>query len=304
MLVRHSDAPGLDANRIILHVLAQRDASYLLAHGEEIISEQDAQKILEMAEARKTGMPLAYVLGEADFFGRTFAVTQDVLIPRPDTEALIEKALEYIKVRHAGLRPGIHVDSGSRAGMTEKKEIVIADLCTGSGIIAITLALELQDSAYNLQHTTYDIVATDISDKALAVAKQNAKQHGVADRIEFLQGDMLEPIKNKKIDLLVSNPPYVPSEELASIYLSLHRERTEERVSDRANDETLIPSFSLSREKVPTTQETRGLLFEPQIALDGGEDGLKFVNQIKEYAQKNNTLAIIETVGGKIATFP
>ena len=238
-----SDAPDLDADRILLHVLNKQDASYLIAHSNEIISEQNLQTILDMVEKRKTGMPLAYILGHADFYGRTFLVTSDVLVPRPDTELLIDRALEYVK-----------------NNFSDKKEITIADICTGSGIIAITLALELPDTR---------LIATDISSAALEIAQQNAEKHDVADRIEFLQGDMLSPTSNKHIDLIVSNPPYLPAEALA---------------------------------KAGRAVETTGLLFEPRIALDGGEDGLKFVNQIIEFSQENNIPAIIETVGGEIIT--
>jgi release factor glutamine methyltransferase len=93
----YSDAPELDAQRIILHVLEKRDASYLISHAEETLTVEQEKNILSMTNIRKTGMPLAYILGEADFYGRTFIVNKDVLVPRPDTELLIEKALEYIQ---------------------------------------------------------------------------------------------------------------------------------------------------------------------------------------------------------------
>ena len=223
-----------------------------------------------MANRRKTGMPLAYILGEVDFFGRTFIVTPDVLIPRPDTEALIEKALEYI-IRHAGLRPGIH------------EEITIADICTGSGIIVITLALELEKlmQLKANEAKSYRFIATDISPAAIAIAKQNAQNHGVADTIEFIEGDMLDPFdfaqgKPHKIDLIVSNPPYIQTSELDAIY---------------SPQQPYLPHFNAKRWNV-------GLLFEPRIALDGGPDGQKFVNQIKT----SGIPAIIETTGGAIIT--
>jgi release factor glutamine methyltransferase len=238
----YSDAPELDAQRIILHVLEKRDASYLISHAEETLTVEQEKNILSMTNIRKTGMPLAYILGEADFYGRTFIVNKDVLVPRPDTELLIEKALEYIQ-----------------NNFQNKKEIILADICTGSGIIAITLGLELP---------SIHIIATDISPEALLIAKQNAEKHGVLDRIDFIQSDLLQPIKNKNIDLLVSNPPYVPTQELENT----------------------------------TSLEKRGLDFEPRIALDGGEDGLKFVRQIQEYSKQNHIPTIIETVGGEITT--
>ncbi len=235
-----SDAPQVDADRIILHALKQREPSYLLSHGNDPLSESQLSAIQQMQDKRKTGMPLAYIVGETDFYGRTFIVTPDVLIPRPDTEALIEKALSAITTLQEKLgRP-----------------LLIADLCTGSGCIAITLALEAREHRF---------IATDISPAALSLAKQNAEKHGVADRIEFIEGDMFTPFEDITIDLIVSNPPYIPAHELS---------------------------------KAEGSQETRGLLFEPRIALDGGIDGLDFVRKIQEA----HIPAVIETVGGEIIT--
>lgn len=239
-----SDAPSIDADRIILAAIGQQDPSYLLSHNNEAIS-LDAQKEIQTMEAqRKSGMPLAYVLKEAGFYGRMFAITQDVLIPRPETEALIDKALFQIpRISNAFARP-----------------ITIADIGTGSGCIAITLALELGSSI------EYQIFASDISPAALIVAKENAKRHNVLEKIQFLEGDMLAPYQDLSIDLIVSNPPYVPSSEI-----------------DTAS----------------TSPDTIGLLFEPRLALDGGQDGLTFVHQI----QASGIPALVETLGGEIIEF-
>lgn len=237
-LQQYSDAPELDAQRMVLFVLKQEDASYLIAHSDEVLSDTHVEELAKMQKKRMIGVPLAYILGSADFYGRTFTVTPDVLIPRPDTEALIDKALKVI--------PSLEKQLG--------RPLVIADVCTGSGCIAITLALELPN---------HRIIATDISPAALAVAKQNAKQHGVLDRIEFIEGDMLSPLQGIPVDLIVSNPPYVPTAEVLN---------------------------------AADTKETYGLLFEPKIALDGGVDGQLFLNQIKE----SGIPAIIETTGGRI----
>ncbi len=278
-LTNYSDAPHIDAQRIILHALNQREPSYLLAHATDAVSDQQLQEITQLAAQRKTGMPLAYILGEADFYGRTFIVTPDVLIPRPDTETLIEQALEYIKQNFAG-----------------KQEITIADICTGSGIIAITIALELEKLTAIRQNSgpaeswraSYRFIATDISPAALDIAKQNAEKHGIADRVEFLQGDMLSPIKHRHVDLIVSNPPYVPTTEL------------NRHPGLRAGIQTRVSNVDSGSKPGMTTAnrnlETRGLLFEPRIALDGGPDGQLFVNQIKA----SGIPAIIETTGGEI----
>lgn len=262
-LYSYSDAPHLDADRIVLHVIDQREPSYLVSHSLDELSDTRMEEIRRITAQRKTGMPLAYILGEADFYGRTFIVTPDVLIPRPDTESLIEKALEYIK-----------------NNFSEKKEITIADICTGSGIIAITLVLELS----HLPNPLYQIIATDISEKALEVAKKNAEKHGVLEKIEFIQGDMLDAIKGRHVDLIVSNPPYVPTEELDELA-------------------TTFPPPPRPQAGLPLIQGgeiRRGLLFEPRIALDGGPDGQMFVNQIK----KSGIPAIIETTGGNTIQTP
>ena len=234
-----SDAPELDTTRLLLHVLGQPESSYLLAHGGDVVTADQAEKFKELLAERKTGKPLAYILGVAEFYGRDFVVTPDVLIPRPETEGLVVKALEIME-KMSQEKPG---------------QLTVADIGTGSGCIAITLAL---------QSPTLRIIATDISAKALEIAKENAIRHGVLDKIEWLQGDLLEPLEGKKIDLIVSNPPYVPTQEL---------------------DQSPTP-------------ETRGLRFEPRMALDGGEDGLRFVNKIKEFGVP----AVLESLNGEIIT--
>ncbi len=240
-LTGHSDAPHIDAQQIVLHALKQSNPTYLISHAHDELSD-DAQAAIEtMQESRATGMPLAYILGEADFYGRTFTVTPDVLIPRPDTEELVTQALAAID----------HLTKN-------KQPITIADIGTGSGCIASTIALERPE--------TVRIIASDISPAALAIAKQNAIRHGVDNRITFLEGDMLAPYADKHIDLIVSNPPYVPTQELEHAADSVH---------------------------------TAGLLFEPRTALDGGADGLTFVQQIKA----SNIPALVETIGGEIVTY-
>lgn len=256
-----SDAPYLDADRIVLHILGKREPSFLRAHGDEKLSEQQVADMRRMADERATGKPLAYILGEADFYGRTFRVTPDVLIPRPDTETLIETALGYIQKNFA-----------------DKKEITIADIGTGSGCIIITLALEISSM---LSVIRCKFLATDISAAALEIARQNAERHGVLEKIQFIQGDMLQPLRDRHIDLIVSNPPYIPTEEL------------NRHSGLRAGIQTRG-----SRVK-PGMTNTVGLLFEPLIALDGGVDGQKFVNQIKQ----SGIPAIIETTGGEITIF-
>lgn len=236
-----SDNSGIDAERLLLFVLHQTESSWLIQHDQAILSPDQSDLFVDLVKKRGTGYPLAYILGSWFFYGREFLVTPDVLIPRPDTEHLIEKALAAISDRHA----------------QHGRNLIIADIGTGSGCIAVTLALE---SPF-IQH----IYATDISQSALAVARINAEKHGVSEKITFLHGTMLEPVKSLPVDLIVSNPPYVPSSEL----------------------------------NAPPGTATIGLRYEPCQALDGGPDGQKHIDTIKQ----SGLPAVMEVTGGKIATY-
>ena len=133
--------------------------------------------------------PLQYIIGRQEFWGLDFIVTPDVLIPRPETELLVETAVEIVK--------------GSSARAT------IADLCTGSGCVAISLATAIEDAR---------IFATDMSVQALAVARENARTHGVSDRIRFIDGNLFQPLERlglrDQVDVITANPPYIRSGDL------------------------------------------------------------------------------------------
>jgi release factor glutamine methyltransferase len=237
-----SDAPHLDAQWLLLHVLGLPEAAWLYAHPEDVLAPEAEKHFRRLVAERATGKPLAYLLGWAEFYGRRFMVTEDVLIPRSSTEELVEAVLMYRK--------------------TQKRFLTVADIGTGSGCIAITLALELAQEL-KTQNLKLKIIATDISSNALSMARYNARYHGVFDQIEFLEGDVLEPLAGRSVDLIVSNPPYIRSGELAQAAFST---------------------------------DTRGLLFEPLVALDGGNDGQRFVRQLLE----QHIPALIETAGGAI----
>ncbi len=166
---------------------------------------EGAHKTLEgYIEQRKNGRPLQYILGEWDFYGLTFKVREGALIPRPETETLVQIALELQRER--GLASALEIGAGS-------------------GCIAVAMA---KFGGFK------SITATDISPEALNVARENAELNGV--RVEFQQGEWFAPVAGRAFDLIVSNPPYIPSAELAALQ--------------------------------------RELAFEPKLALDGGEDGL------------------------------
>ncbi|WP_422124020.1 peptide chain release factor N(5)-glutamine methyltransferase [Planococcus sp. X10-3] len=176
------------AARILLqHVLGMTQAG-LLASLRDNIDDSDKEKFWNLIEQHATGTPVQHLTGSEEFYGRQFAVNADVLIPRPETEELIEETLELIQR---------HIATPSPA---------IADIGTGSGIIAITMKSEIPDAK---------VTATDISQSALATAEKNAQLLD-AD-IDFKLGDLLEPIKGEKWDIILSNPPYIAHAEAESM---------------------------------------------------------------------------------------
>lgn len=180
----HPDRAGRDAELLMLHVLG-KDKAWLMAHPHEILTGMDAVRYYAMVDRRLDGEPIQYIVGETEFYGLPFQVNRDVLIPRPETEHLVEKVIELAGGFHRSLIP----------------QPRIVDVGTGSGAIAVTLAAKL---AYA------EITAIDLSATALAVARRNAKSNGVAGRIRFLQGDLLAPVAEERFEIVVSNPPYVP----------------------------------------------------------------------------------------------
>ncbi|SDY63828.1 peptide chain release factor N(5)-glutamine methyltransferase [Tindallia californiensis] len=202
--------PILDAEVLMAHLL-KVERIQLHMYPELEVDQRTGEEFAELIQRRKQQCPVAYLTEEQEFMGLSFRVTPAVLIPRPDTEILVEAILKWVK-NH------------------QKKDLLLADIGTGSGAIAISLAHfepELQ------------IIATDISQEALEIARNNAKQQQVDHQITFLFGDMIEPIKaqGKKLDAIVSNPPYITQEEMKSLPLSV-------------------------------------IGYEPKMALDGGTDGL------------------------------
>jgi release factor glutamine methyltransferase len=180
----HPERARADAELLLLHLLG-KDKAWLMAHLEEELAGNTAARYIELLERRSKGEPVQYITGETEFYGLPFRVTPDVLIPRPETEHLVEKVVE--------LAPRFHQPR-------------IVDVGTGSGAIAVALAHALPRAS---------ITATDISSCALALAEENAKLNDVA--LRFLEGDLLAPVAGERFDLVVSNPPYVPSADRATL---------------------------------------------------------------------------------------
>jgi release factor glutamine methyltransferase len=176
-----------EAGSLLGYVL-KRDRSFLLTHADDSISESDHERFNEIIDRRANGEPLQYITGHQEFFGLDFEVNRDVLIPRPETELLIETALRLFADRRANL--------------------AICDVGTGSGCIAITLLDQFKQSR---------AVAVDISPAALEVAERNALRCSVADRIAFVVSDCFAALSDRVFDLIVSNPPYVEERALSGL---------------------------------------------------------------------------------------
>ncbi|HJP19154.1 MAG TPA: peptide chain release factor N(5)-glutamine methyltransferase [Nitrospinota bacterium] len=210
-------APYAEAEYLLAHAL-KCDKKDVIVNHDRVLLDNEADLFKELIDRRLKREPSQHITGEEEFWGLSFKVTKDVLIPRPETQLLVKEALKEAK----NFSPDVN----------------IIDLCTGSGCIAVCMAVELPKSK---------VYAIDISSKALLVAGENAKKHDVEKRITFAEGDLLnavEPLELKgKIDLFLSNPPYVSKKMM----------------------EELQPEIEL---------------YEPMLAVSGGDDGFDYYRRI------------------------
>ncbi len=218
------DSPRVCAEMLLAHVLEQPRLK-LYMDPNRPASELERAAFRALVERALADEPVDYLVGQAPFFSMMLKVSPAVLIPRPSTETLVEHILQ-----HARRTPGF---ANPR----------IADVGTGSGAIAVALAKQLAKSGSDAT-----VIATDLHEDALAVARDNAETQGVADRIDFRQGDLLEPLRGERLTYLVSNPPYIPDHEWDTV---------EPNVKDH----------------------------EPTHALRGGANGLEFLRPLIEQAK-------------------
>ena len=179
------DTARLDTEVLLSHVLG-KDRVYLYTHFDRPLTGEEREAFRGLVKRRAKREPVAYILGEKEFYGRCFRVTRDTLIPRPETEHLIDGILKWVRTE------GPELD-GSRP-------LRVLDVGTGTGCIALTLAGEIQG---------VELVATDLSEATLSVARDNARRLGLEGQVEFRCGDLLGPVAGESFDIIVSNPPYV-----------------------------------------------------------------------------------------------
>lgn len=201
------------AQALLAHVVG-RGREWLLAHPAAPLEPAAARRFADLAQRAAAGEPLAQLTGEREFYGLPFTITPDVLIPRPETEALVDVALAFAQAR----------------SLASPR---IVDVGTGSGAIAVTLAVKLPGAC---------VAAVELSDAAIRVAQINARQHGIAERVGFVLGDLLAALAGP-FDIIVANLPYVNQDEIAALDVGR---------------------------------------WEPRVALDGGADGLDLVRRLLE----------------------
>ncbi|MGD0572205.1 MAG: peptide chain release factor N(5)-glutamine methyltransferase [Sedimentisphaerales bacterium] len=211
------DSPRLSAEWLLCCVLGLKRIE-LYTQFSKIVGQEQLSQLHELVKRAGAHEPIAYITGKKEFYSLEFEITKDCLIPRPETELLVERAIEFLRTRNG--------------------EQFVCDLCTGSGCVAVAIARNFANCR---------IVATDISDAALAVAEKNVAKHGLMNRIKLLQGDLFEPViaglGPAKFDLIVCNPPYVSEPEY-------------EKLAPNVKD------------------------FEPKSALTAGNDGLDIIKKI------------------------
>ncbi len=211
------DAPKNKA-RMLLQATLKKSREYLMIYDNKEVENIDRDRYIKNVKRLILGEPLQYITGIQEFMKLNFLVTKDVLIPRPDTEILVEEVI----------RKAENISNP-----------VILDLCTGSGAIAVSLAKYIKN---------VHICAIDISSKALEIAKKNAELNGVKNNIEFIESNLFDKIKERKFDIIVSNPPYIETETIKTL--------------------------------------SKDVQSEPKIALDGGKDGLDFYRKIADSGSK------------------
>ena len=219
MILKNENIDGpKNKARALLEFTLKKSREHLIIYDKTEVTPKQKEEYIKNLKRLISGEPLQYIVGFQEFMKLKFIVNKDVLIPQPDTEILVEEVLKILK----------KIDNP-----------VVLDLCTGSGAIAVSIAKYVP----NVQ-----ILATDISKKALEIARQNAKLNGVANNIVFVQSNLFDRIKADKFDVIVSNPPYIPTDEIDELPKDVQQ--------------------------------------EPKTALDGGKDGLDFYRKIAKQGYK------------------
>ena len=206
--------PRREANSLLAFALG-KDKTFLIAHSEYELSETEESAFSKFLTRRAAHEPLQYIRGQQEFFGLDFVVTSDVLIPRPETELIVEAAIGILKT---------------------KKNPHFCEIGTGSGCISVSILHEVENAT---------ATGADISENALKITKLNAEKNEVIGRLKLLKSDGFENVENKQFDLIVSNPPYVPGEDFAALQLEVRDFEPQIALTDGENGLTIIEKIIL-----------------------------------------------------------
>lgn len=250
-----SPSPSLDVE-VLMQWILKKDRSYILFHRDEELSEEQESQLKKSISLRKTGLPIAYITGHKEFYGIDFMVSPDVLIPKPDTEVLVENSIEIIRC------------------LQDKSDhtLNILDMCTGSGCVAISIIKTLKD-LHSPGESNLKFTLADISNKALDIARENARRildSETLSKVTFVSTNLFKNLKDKSFDLIVSNPPYVPCDQ------------TTELLKDGRNEPRLALDGDIDIEGNPSGTK------------DGLEIIRNLVSQAKSHLTENGML-ILET---------
>lgn len=225
--------PEIESDALLSHIIKQ-PKEFLYVHGDTKLTNKQLAEFIKLAKRRSSGVPLAYVIGYKYFYGLKFAVNRHVLIPRPESEWLVDKALKFIRANQSeGKKPlSSKRESKKLPKNFNKRKLKVIDVGTGSGCIAISIAKHTKNSVQTS--------ATDISLKTLAVAQNNAKCHDVT--IQFYHSDLLSGIRGK-FDIIIANLPYVPVTDYIILRESLKHEPMH-ALTDGTDNSTLIQKFA------------------------------------------------------------
>lgn len=265
--------PRLDAELLFCHMM-QKDRSYLFLHYGDLMDEKTSETFFQLVDVRASGMPVQYMTGQQEFMGLTFRVNEDVLIPRQDTETLVEAALTELRSRKTPF-------GGFR----------VLDLCCGSGAISISLCHHLRPIKVHLD-------ASDLSGAAVRVARENAVALGVEKQVQFRQGDLFEPFpKNKngkgkqRFDYILSNPPYIKRDAIPGLMREI---RDHEPLMALDGGEDGMDFYIRILNEAPNHLKSSGKIFL-EIGYDQGEQMISLAEASGAY----ESVKILQDLSGR-----
>ncbi|WDV46066.1 peptide chain release factor N(5)-glutamine methyltransferase [Clostridiaceae bacterium M8S5] len=246
--------PVLDTQLILCHIL-NKDRAYLYCHINDGISDEQLSVFNNLIEERCKGYPLQYITNKQEFMGLEFYIGEGVLVPRPDTEILVEEVLNFCKNE-----------------LKDKNKIDIADIGSGSGAIGISIAKHEKRASMH---------SVDISDIALEITRINIKRLSVIDRIKLYKGNMLSPLLREKIqlDIIVSNPPYIPSKDIEGLQIEVSKYEPRLALDGGKDGLTFYREIVIN---APKLLKKNGML-ALEIGYNQGEDIIKIIEKSKSF---------------------